>query len=178
MTSSMSTTIPSSIIYPGAGIQFSLAGLTVTLKNISHCTISDSSLYELQLAPYFQKLIPHRHRQTQEWLYVIHGVAAVTLDAQTVVARPGTLVLIPANTSHTFWNPGAGTTTLLGFRAGSALRSYLQALTQLLDNGMSETACQQRSARVTQLLALTQSHDLFLANPTSADQLADGQFML
>jgi quercetin dioxygenase-like cupin family protein len=47
----------------------------------------------------------HVHREHAETFYVMSGAIAFTTGADTVLARPGTLVTAPPGTPHTFGNP-------------------------------------------------------------------------
>jgi mannose-6-phosphate isomerase-like protein (cupin superfamily) len=48
----------------------------------------------------------HRHRTEDEAWYVLEGVLRFQFGSREFVATPGSGVLLPRGTAHTFWNPG------------------------------------------------------------------------
>lgn len=62
---------------------------------------------------------PHVHREHADGFYVLSGEIAVRLGAEQepVIARAGTLVLIPAGVTHSFDNDSAGEARFLNFHA-------------------------------------------------------------
>jgi quercetin dioxygenase-like cupin family protein len=47
----------------------------------------------------------HVHRQTTELCHVLRGTLAFTSGAETGIARAGSMLLLPAGTAHSLWNP-------------------------------------------------------------------------
>lgn len=159
------------VIYPNTGEVFHFAGMKVTMKTSAPAVDSMGSIYELQLPPHYGRIMAHFHRTSTEWFHVLAGTAAFTLNNETVVARTGTYILIPAGVTHTFWNPTAGTTTLLSVRAQIGLQAYLAELTTLTT--ANETDARQPHAiavdmaePMTQLLSLAATYDLFPSDTT------------
>jgi mannose-6-phosphate isomerase-like protein (cupin superfamily) len=56
---------------------------------------------------------PHVHHRDDEAWYVLEGTMCIQMGEQVVEARPGSGVLVPRGTSHTYWNPGPGPTRYL-----------------------------------------------------------------
>jgi mannose-6-phosphate isomerase-like protein (cupin superfamily) len=50
----------------------------------------------------------HLHHRDDELWYVLEGILHVQVGDSEVEAHPGTAVLVPRGTVHTFWNPGPG----------------------------------------------------------------------
>src|SRR5690349_10204438 len=51
----------------------------------------------------------HLHRNDDEAWYVLEGLLGVRVGDRDIEARPGSAVLVPRGTPHTYWNAGAGT---------------------------------------------------------------------
>lgn len=51
---------------------------------------------------------PHVHFKDDEAWYVLEGELRVQRGDEEVEVRPGTAVLVPRGTPHTYWNPGPG----------------------------------------------------------------------
>ena len=67
----------------------------VSRKEIRGC---DESLVQT----YFKKgaLVPVHEHGGPQWIYVLQGVLSVTIGAETITAREGDVVLVPADTPH------------------------------------------------------------------------------
>lgn len=50
----------------------------------------------------------HLHRNDDEAWYVLEGTLVVRVGKDDVEVRPGSGVLVPRGTPHTYWNPGPG----------------------------------------------------------------------
>ena len=50
----------------------------------------------------------HLHRSDDEAWYVLEGTLHVRRGEEVVEAHPGSAVLVPRGTPHTYWNSGAG----------------------------------------------------------------------
>src|ERR1700676_4593659 len=50
----------------------------------------------------------HLHRSDDEAWYVLEGALVVQVGDNNVEAQPGSAVLVPRGTPHTYWNPGRG----------------------------------------------------------------------
>lgn len=55
----------------------------------------------------------HRHRDEDEYTYVLTGRIGAVLEGQEVVAEPGDLLFKPRDQWHTFWNAGDEPATVL-----------------------------------------------------------------
>ena len=67
-------------------------------------------MLEHTLAPETVAMPMHSHRRETKTLYAIDGRLSVQVGTNIILAAPGTAVVIPAGTSHTFWNPSDGKT--------------------------------------------------------------------
>jgi uncharacterized cupin superfamily protein len=50
----------------------------------------------------------HLHRCDDEAWYVLEGTLCVRVGEEIVEAHPGSAVLVPRGTPHTYWNAGSG----------------------------------------------------------------------
>lgn len=48
----------------------------------------------------------HLHRSDDEFWYVLEGVLGIRVGNDEFEARPGSAVLVPRGTPHTYWNAG------------------------------------------------------------------------
>ncbi|MFB9382181.1 cupin domain-containing protein [Pseudonocardia petroleophila] len=55
----------------------------------------------------------HRHRDEDEYTYVLTGRIGAVLDGEELVAEPGDLLFKPRGQWHTFWNAGDEPATVL-----------------------------------------------------------------
>ena len=70
----------------------------------------------------------HVHFNQEEIFFIVDGLYELTIDGQTSIGGPGTLVFIPRNTVHSFKNVGATPArmldwTLPGGRTGTSKKS-------------------------------------------------------
>lgn len=75
-----------------------------------------SQAAQMTLAPGDREGGPdNRHRGADQWLYVVAGRGAATVDGERVELREGTLLLIPRDTPHEIRNLGDGPLKTLNF---------------------------------------------------------------
>jgi quercetin dioxygenase-like cupin family protein len=67
----------------------------------------------------------HIHRAEEEAFYVIEGTVNILLDDEVVIGTPGSFVLIPRGTVHTFWNAGQSPAKLLVIVSPPGMEDYL-----------------------------------------------------
>lgn len=51
-------------------------------------------------------VMPHLHRETDEWSYVVSGRIGARIGDDEFTAEPGSWILKPRGLMHTFWNAG------------------------------------------------------------------------
>jgi len=116
------------VLTPGGGKRITLTdrGARVTLKAVGEDTGGRFSLVESAPAPGAPGLPPHRHRHSDEGLYVTEGELAVRVGERTVVAPAGTFIFIPRGTVHAFSNPGPRPAKVLIIFSPAGLEKYLE----------------------------------------------------
>jgi len=75
------------------------------------------ALLEYHVPPYCVGLPAHAHAATAEWVYVLEGMLAGSIDDRTITVRLGELVLVPPSATHRFWNPAAAPAKVLSLFA-------------------------------------------------------------
>ncbi len=65
------------------------------------------TLIERRAPPHFPGTHAHWHAATTEVMYLLEGMLAIRLGEETMVATPGTSILVPPHSVHTYWNPTA-----------------------------------------------------------------------
>jgi mannose-6-phosphate isomerase-like protein (cupin superfamily) len=74
----------------------------------------------------------HVHNRHLEAMYVLEGVLEILAGRDTVRAPPGSFVLAPPGSPHTFSNPGPGPARFLGFAAPGGIDRFLAGLGAIL----------------------------------------------
>ncbi|MEZ4663671.1 MAG: cupin domain-containing protein [Caldilineaceae bacterium] len=143
---------------PGQGQRFDVGGMVITIKAAASAPTGAFTLFEIALPPHQSGPAAHFHQRTTEWFYILSGTLAFTLDDETVLARPGSSVLVTPGVIHTVWNPAATPASLLGFRTRADFAEYLAALEKLMTN--------KPAADLARLIALATQYDQY---PGTAD---------
>lgn len=84
------------------------------------------SLAELVLPPGCQGPVPHVHERFCDSFYVLEGALTLRLDDRVVEAPPGTFVLAPPGTVHTFSNTRPEPARALNLMAPGGFEQYLR----------------------------------------------------
>ena len=104
---------------------FELLGSTVTPLHIERGAYS---LLEFRTPPAAAMPPTHRHRHTDERVYVVPGSLATQIDGIEAVHAEGSFVQITKGRWHTFRNPGQATATYLVTISPQGLEGYLAEL--------------------------------------------------
>ena len=116
------------VLLPGAGRQISLPdrGAIVTLKATGTDTGGNFSVVESAPDPGAPGLPLHRHRRSDEALYVLEGDVTVRVGGRRWSLAAGSFVCIPRGTAHRFWNPGPGPARVLIIFAPAGVERFLE----------------------------------------------------
>ena len=95
------------LIKPGEGDQFDFGGLGVCWKIFGNQTGGAFSIVHHPIAPRALAAPLHRHRNEDEYSYVLKGRLGALLGDEVVSAPPGSWVFKPRRQWHTFWNESA-----------------------------------------------------------------------
>jgi mannose-6-phosphate isomerase-like protein (cupin superfamily) len=73
----------------------------------------------------------HIHREMDENFHIVTGEMNFQINDQQLIAKPGTMLHVPAGTPHAFWNTSNEPTTMLVTMAPGGFENYLIELFQL-----------------------------------------------
>ena len=86
------------------------------------------ALAETTLGPGFPGPKPHLHRETLDMFFVLEGTLTMRLGEETLDLLPGSFVLVPPGTVHTFSNRTDQPVRLLNLDAPAGLEGYLREM--------------------------------------------------
>lgn len=115
----------------GEGDTVRIGGVSVTLKVTGRETGGRFAVFESTVPAHHAGPGLHRHRQTTETFYILQGMLAFTVDDETVVAGPGSLIVVAPGVLHRFWNPTAAPATYLAFLSPAGFEGYFVELAAL-----------------------------------------------
>lgn len=73
----------------------------------------------------------HRHRDEDEYTYVLTGRIGAVLGDEELVAEPGDLLFKPRDQWHTFWNAGDEPATVLELISPAGLEELFRSFATL-----------------------------------------------
>lgn len=73
----------------------------------------------------------HRHRNEDEYSFVLEGRIGALLGEQVATAGPGTLVFKPRDQWHTFWNAGDAPARILEIIAPAGFEKFFEEILEL-----------------------------------------------
>jgi len=97
---------PPVVVTPDGSRRFDFGGLGVDWKIDAAATGRRFSVVHHPMAPRALAAPLHRHRNEDEYSYVLEGTLGALLGDDVVAAGPGTWVHKPRGQWHTFWNAG------------------------------------------------------------------------
>ena len=123
------------ILMPGGGRRLTLPdrGAIATLKAVGADTAGRFSIVESAPSPGAPGLGMHRHRGSDEALYVLEGTVTVRVGDRTAEAPAGSFVFIPRGTGHMFRNPGPLPARVLVIFAPAGVERFLEATAEAFD---------------------------------------------
>jgi quercetin dioxygenase-like cupin family protein len=93
------------------------------------------SLVEHPLAPRALASPLHRHRNEDEYSYVLSGQVGAQLGDEVVVGGPGDLIFKPRGQWHAFWNAGDEPASLLEIISPGGFEDYFAEIAELFAGG-------------------------------------------
>lgn len=162
------------VVAPGTGPSADVGGTPVSFLVTGDDTDGRFGLTEHRLPPRAPGAPLHFHRELTEMFYVAGGDVLLTLGTERRVAGPGTFMMVPPHTPHSFANPAADPATLLVmFTPDGGRERYFRELGELLRSSpeptpetMEELARRFDQFPVTDALPSPAGHPLGLARPT------------
>jgi len=150
----MTAILRSVVLMPGCGRRVRLPdrGAEATFKVGGEETDGRLAIVESAPAPGARGLPPHRHRRSDEVLYVLEGEVTIRVERRTVKAAAGTFVFVPHGTVHAFSNPGPAAARVLVVFAPAGLEQFLEETAATFSAGG-------RAPEPRRLAALRKQHD-------------------
>jgi mannose-6-phosphate isomerase-like protein (cupin superfamily) len=93
------------IVKPGEGLSVWMNGYGADFKISGEDTDGAFAIVEHPIDP-GNLVVPHMHRNEDEFSYVLEGVIGVRVADEIFEAPAGSYVFKPRGVPHTFWNPG------------------------------------------------------------------------
>ncbi len=164
----MTASLRSVVVMPGGGRRVRLPdrGAEATFKVAGDETGGRLAIVESAPAPGAPGLPPHRHRRSDEALYVLEGELAVRVGRRTVQAPAGSFIFIPRGTVHAFSNPGPAAARVLVIFAPAGLEQFLEETAELYRRDRSRGSAEEeqrsgvsRAPDPPRLAALRNRHD-------------------
>lgn len=132
MTEPTTTGNAARILAAGDGeVAAGLGGITDRFMIDGKATGGRFALVQHLFAPRALAAPMHRHRNEDEYTYVIDGRIGAILGGEESVARPGDLIFKPRNQWHTFWNAGDTPAAVLKLISPAGLEELFRELGRL-----------------------------------------------
>jgi quercetin dioxygenase-like cupin family protein len=115
-------------LMPGEGRHLSLPdrGAGATLKAVGSDTRGQFSVVESAPDPGAPGLAMHRHRRSDEALYILEGEVTVRAGERRETLAAGSFVFIPRRVAHMFWNAGPNPARVLIIFAPAGVERFLE----------------------------------------------------
>jgi len=81
-----------------------VGGMSVTFLMTRHETDNALDMFELTIPSATSVVVPHTHRNYDEWVLGMNGVTTWTLNGEITLLHPGESLSIPRGTAHFFAN--------------------------------------------------------------------------
>ncbi|MFG2697309.1 cupin domain-containing protein [Kitasatospora sp. NPDC048407] len=124
-----------SVVTPGDGETIVLGTTRMRILEDGSHTGHRLAIAKSVLAPHTQGPPQHRHALHDEGFYILAGTVRFTVGDTDYDATPGTLVMVPPGTPHTFANPTDQPAVLLSTFTPDLYVQYFRDLQQVLTDG-------------------------------------------
>src|SRR6516164_2168923 len=111
----------------GEGRPVHVLGADLTIKISSRDTNGAFAVFEGFTEP-LQGPPLHRHRDEDEWWYIVEGEYRFEVDGEEIYASAGDTVFAPRGSSHTFQNIGAERGRTIGTSVPGGLDVFFEEL--------------------------------------------------
>jgi mannose-6-phosphate isomerase-like protein (cupin superfamily) len=111
------------ILGPGEGKTINVPGIPITLKATKADTGGAYTLTEEMVIG--EGPPQHIHKVEDEAFYVLEGEVGIKIGEQIVQGVPGSFVLVPRGTVHTFWNVGITPAKVLSIISPAGFEQFL-----------------------------------------------------
>ncbi len=122
------------VVESGNGRPVHVIGEEVTITISSRDTGGAFAVFEGQTRPMHGPPL-HRHRDQDEWWYIVEGEYLFEVDGQEIYAHAGDTVFAPRGSSHTFQNVGDAPGRTVGTVVPGGLDIFFEELEQAAPRG-------------------------------------------
>lgn len=133
----METTRTAGLVREGEGTTLLQGPLGAILLAGADATGGGAAFVVHPLAPRALGAPVHTHRNEDEWSFVLEGDVGVQLGDDTLLARPGDLVMKPRGVPHAFWNASDEPAKLLEVITPGGFEGYFARLAEVLRPGVA-----------------------------------------
>jgi quercetin dioxygenase-like cupin family protein len=123
------------VLGPGEGETMTIFGNELTIKAGAPDTGGAFCLVDYTAVAGFPGPPPHVHRETADMFFVLEGELTLRLGDETSALGPGSFVLVPPGTVHTFWNPSDRPVRFLSLMSPGGFEQYFRDLRDAFGNG-------------------------------------------
>jgi quercetin dioxygenase-like cupin family protein len=123
------------VIGPEDGSSVQLGSIGARLMLEGAVTGGGFSLVEHPMPPRALAAPLHRHKNEDEYSYVLEGRVGAQLGDDVLVGEPGDLIVKPRDQWHTFWNAGDEPARLLEIISPAGFEGYFAELGEILAGG-------------------------------------------
>ena len=102
---------------------------------------------------------PHRHRATDEIIYVLEGVYEIAAGAEKLTVEAGDTFAIPRGTTHSLRNLSAGPGRFLAIVTPSGFERFFAEISRLAPHELNDAA---------RIAAVAARHDIELVGPAES----------
>ena len=138
--------MPAKIIKTTDGTAFDFGGLGVHWKLDGAANGGHFAVVHHPIAPRALAAPLHRHRNEDEYSYVLSGTLGALLGDEVVSAGPGTWVVKPRGQWHTFWNPDDRPCEIIEVIAPAGFENYFREVADAWGNLQAFAAINQKYA--------------------------------
>ena len=131
----MTATTHAKVLGPADGKPGQLGGIGVRFMIGADVSDGAFSLVEHPMPPRTLGAPLHRHRNEDEYSYVLEGRVGALLGEEVVYGEPGDLIFKPRGQWHTFWNAGDERARILEFISPGGFEGYFERLSELVAAG-------------------------------------------
>jgi mannose-6-phosphate isomerase-like protein (cupin superfamily) len=118
----------------GSGRPVHVLGGDLTIKISSRDTNGAFAVFEGYTLPLEGPPL-HRHRDHDEWWYIVEGEYKFEVDGEEIFASAGDTVFAPRGSRHTFQNVGEGRGRTIGTAVPGGLDLFFEELEQVAPRG-------------------------------------------
>jgi quercetin dioxygenase-like cupin family protein len=130
------------VLDPGGGERITVGASSLSIKAEAATTGGTFFMSETEIEPGFPGPPPHTHEHLHDMFYVLEGMLTLLVNGETVEAGPGTFVVAPPGTVHTFANRSDGPVRFLNLSTPGGFEGYMRELGAAYSGGPAPSPAQ------------------------------------